>query len=114
MQAGSRARNTSCCSPRVERGTTFISSIGLPPTLTLSKAVQELKGNTSRWLNELEPPFIWQQGYSAFSVSQSQRQTVIDYIDRQAEHHAKWSFEQEYLALLKKSGIAYDERFVLG
>jgi len=88
--------------------------IALPPTLPLSKAVQEFKGNISRWLNELKPPFAWQQGYSAFSVSQSQRQTVIDYIDRQAEHHAKWSFEQEYLALLKKSGIAYDERFVLG
>jgi len=88
--------------------------VGLPATLTLSKAVQELKGNTSRWLNELKPGFGWQQGYSAFSVCQSQRQTVIDYIDGQTEHHAAWSFEQEYLTLLKKSGIAYDSRFVFG
>src|SRR5208337_1596466 len=55
-----------------------------------------------------------QEGYSAFSVSQSQRKTVVDYIDHQAEHHAKWSFEQEFLTLLKKSGISYDPRFVLG
>ena len=88
--------------------------VALPPTLALSKAVQELKGNASRWLNEVKPGFAWQQGYSAFSVSQSQRQVVIDYIDRQTEHHAKWSFEQEYLTLLKKSGVAYDERFVFG
>ncbi len=85
----------------------------LPPTLTLAKVVQELKGNTSRWLSE-RSRFAWQQGYSAFSVSQSQRKTVVDYIDRQAQQHAKWSFEQEFLTLLKKSGIPYDPRFVLG
>jgi hypothetical protein len=46
-------------------------------------------------------------------VSQSQRKTVVDYIDRQAEHHAKWSFEQEFVTLLKKSGIPYDPRLYL-
>ena len=88
--------------------------ISLPPTMPLAKAVQEIKGNTSKWLNGLGARFAWQEGYSAFSVSQSQRQRVIDYIDGQAEHHKKWSFEQEFLTLLKKSGIAYDERFALG
>src|SRR3954447_25878910 len=57
--------------------------ISLPPTLSLAKAVQELKGNTSRWFNELKPGFAWQQGYAAFGVSQSQKQVVIDYIDNQ-------------------------------
>ncbi len=57
--------------------------IALPPTVALAKAVQELKGNTSRWLSEIGRPFAWQQGYSAFSVSQSQRETVIRYIDNQ-------------------------------
>ena len=88
--------------------------VSLAPALPLAKVVQELKGNTSRWLNELKSQFAWQQGYSAFSVSQSQRKVVIDYIDGQTEHHAKWSFEQEFLTLLKKSGIAYDPRFVWG
>lgn len=86
----------------------------LPPTLPLAKVIQEIKGNTSRWLNELGTRFAWQEGYSAFSVSQSQRKTVIDYIDGQVEHHKKWSFEQEFLTLLKKSGIPYDARFVFG
>jgi len=85
--------------------------ISLPPTLALAKAIQDIKGNTSKWLGAR---FAWQEGYSAFSVSQSQRQRVIDYIDGQAEHHKKWSFEQEFLSLLKKSGIPYDERFVFG
>ena len=78
-----------------------------PPT----KAIQDIKGNISKWLGSR---FAWQEGYSAFSVSQSQRQRVMDYIDGQAEHHKKWSFEQEFLALLKKSGIPYDGRFVFG
>ncbi len=85
--------------------------ISLPPTITLAKAIQDIKGNTSKWMGLR---FAWQKGYSAFSVSQPQRQRVIDYIDGQAEHHKKWSFEQEFLSLLKKSGIPYDERFVLG
>jgi putative transposase len=88
--------------------------ISEPPTLALAKAIQEIKGNTSKWLNQMGARFAWQEGYGAFSVSQSQRQRVIDYIDCQEEHHKKWGFEQEFLLLLKKSGIPYDERFVFG
>ena len=51
---------------------------------------------------------------AAFSVSQSQRQVVMDYIANQVQHHQKHSFEDEFLALLKKSGVAYDPRFVFG
>jgi REP element-mobilizing transposase RayT len=88
--------------------------LSLPPTLQLAKAVQEIKGNSSKWINELGSRFAWQEGYSAFSVSQSQRKIVISYIDGQEQHHKKWSFEQEFLTLLKKSEIAYDERYVFG
>ena len=82
--------------------------------LPLAKAVQELKGNSSRWLHEHGHQFAWQEGYGAFSVSQSQRQTVIDYIANQAEHHKKWSFEQEFMTLLRKANVKYDPRFVFG
>ena len=88
--------------------------ISLPPTVTLAKAVQELKGKYVALAQRSVAPFAWQQGYSAFSVSQSQRQRVIDYIDGQTEHHAKWTFEQEFMTLLKKSGVPYDPRFVFG
>ncbi len=86
----------------------------LPQTITLARAMQELKANTSRWLRETCRDFQWQEGYGAFSVSQSQRATVTEYIATQAEHHRRKTFEQEFLALLQKSGISYDPRFVLG
>jgi putative transposase len=86
----------------------------LPQTMTLAKAMQELKANTSRWLREISSKFQWQEGYGAFSVSQSQRATVTDYIANQAEHHRTRSFEQEFTALLERSGIQYDLRFVFG
>ena len=88
--------------------------IAVPPILPLAKVMKELKGSSSRWLHEHGHRFAWQEGYGAFSVSQSQKQTVVDYIDGQAEHHRKWSFEQEFMTLLKKSGIEYDPRFVFG
>jgi REP element-mobilizing transposase RayT len=88
--------------------------MAVPPVVPLAKVMKELKGSTSRWLREQGRHFTWQEGYGAFSINQSQRQTVIDYIAGQAEHHKKWSFEQEFMTLLRKSGIEYDARFVLG
>ena len=88
--------------------------IGIPPVLPLAKIMKELKGNTSHWFHEHGHRFAWQEGYVAFSVNQSQGQTVIDYIDGQAEHHEKWTFEEEFMTLLKKSGVEYDPRFVFG
>ena len=86
----------------------------LPQTITLSKAMQELKANTSRWLRETSSKFQWQEGYGAFSVSQSQRETVARYIANQEEHHRARTFEEEFTALLQKSGIDYDPRYVFG
>jgi len=79
-------------------------------SLALSKVVQDLKGNSSRWLGEHSVRLAWQEGYGAFGVSQSQKEVVADYIGHQAEHHRKWSFEQEFMTLLRKSGATYDER----
>ena len=86
----------------------------LPQTITLAKAMQELKANTSRWLRETSRTFQWQEGYGGFSVSQSQRATVTEYITNQAVHHQSRSFEQEFTAMLQRSGIPYDPRFVFG
>ncbi len=82
--------------------------IGLPPALTLAEVVQKLKANSSRWLGENRVQFEWQKGCGGFSVSPSLLATVRAYIRNQAEHHKKRSFEDEFLALLKKSGVAYD------
>ena len=86
--------------------------LALPPAMPLAKAVQELKGNSSRWLNESIRGFAWQRGYGAFGVSESRRESVIAYIAGQEEHHRRWTFEQEFLTLLRKSKIEFDRRFV--
>jgi len=86
----------------------------LPATIPLSKAIQTIKACSSKWLNEKVKNFAWQEGYGAFSVSASQTPDVIRYIENQAVHHAKRSFEQEFLGLLKKYGIKYDPAHVLG
>jgi len=88
--------------------------LALPTTMTLSKAIQDLKAHTSRWMKEQLPLFIWQEGYGAFGVSESQRQAVSAYIAAQEEHHQKWTFEQEFLTLVRKAGIEPDVEHLFG
>ena len=88
--------------------------LALPPTVTLSKVMQDLKGNSSRWLNQRGTKFAWQEGFGAFSVSQSKKQIVADYIANQPEHHRTWTYEQEFTTLLRKSGVAIDSRRMFG
>ena len=88
--------------------------IQIPPVLTLSKAVATIKANSSRWANDEGQKFAWQQGYAAFSVSVSVIPAVIRYIRNQAEHHKKLDFAAEFVALLKKHGIAFDPKYVFG
>ena len=86
--------------------------IVIPPTLPLAKAVQYSKGSSSKWINQAGTPFAWQEG--AFSVSASQTQDVVRYIQNQRAHHARRSFEHEFLGLLEKYGVSYDSQYVLG
>jgi len=88
--------------------------IALPAAMPLAKAIQELKGNSSRWLNQHGFAFAWQEGYAAFSVSPSNKRAVMEYIAGQPRHHEKRSFEQEFVAMLRKSEINYDPRFIFG
>lgn len=88
--------------------------LALPTTMTLSKAVQDLKAHTSRWMKEQVPVFTWQEGYGAFGVSESQRRVVSEYIAAQEAHHKKWSFEQEFLTLVRKAGIEPDLEHLFG
>jgi len=89
----------------------------LPPTIPLAKTVQILKSCSSKWLNDTAAAgkdFAWQEGYGAFSVSASQTEDVIRYIQGQAAHHTRRSYEEEFLEFLKKYGIEYAPKHVLG
>jgi REP element-mobilizing transposase RayT len=82
--------------------------IAVPPAMALSVAIQKLKANSSRWMGEQRLTFEWQKGYAAFSVSSSLVEAVTNYIRNQEQHHRVRNFEEELIALLKKSGINYD------
>jgi putative transposase len=86
----------------------------LPANISLASAINIFKTNSSRFLHKRGLEFQWQNGYGAFSVSGSQLDKVTAYIRDQPDHHKKMTFEQEFLVLLKKSGIPYDPKYVLG
>ncbi|MGD1022751.1 MAG: IS200/IS605 family transposase [Candidatus Sulfotelmatobacter sp.] len=88
--------------------------IALPPDVPVSKAIQVLKANSSRWLHEHGLDFAWQEGYGAFSVSSSNRSVVKDYIEHQPEHHQQRSYENEFEAMLRKSGMPFDPNDAFG
>ena len=89
--------------------------LSIPATMPLAKALQLLKGGSSKWLNEVTGGrFAWQEGYGAFTVGISQLPDTIRYINSQQEHHQKRSFQEEFLAFLQKHGIAYDPKYVWG
>src|SRR5438477_3078518 len=88
--------------------------LSLPSSLSIAKALQLLKGGSSKWVHDTFPEhrlFGWQVKYGAFSVSVSQLEKTIDYIRTQEPHHRKMTFQDEFLALLKRHHIAYDERY---
>jgi putative transposase len=89
--------------------------IGLKPSMRISDIVREIKNNSSNFINNnawLSNHFSWQEGYGAFSYSQSQFGRVIDYIKNQKQHHQKRTFRQEYLSFLKKFNISFEEKYL--
>jgi len=91
--------------------------LSVPPKIVFSNALQHIKGNSSKWVHDTFPGLewdSWQQGYGSFSIGISQVEDTIAYIQNQKEHHAKKTFQEEFLAFLKKHGIEYEERYVWG
>jgi len=81
----------------------------------LSDIMEKVKANSSKWINEnrfVRGKFEWQRGYGGFTYSRSQRNDVIQYIMNQEKHHGSKSFKVEYLEMLKKFEIEYDERYI--
>jgi REP element-mobilizing transposase RayT len=89
--------------------------VSIKPNIAISDLVRDIKANSSKWINENEfvrGKFQWQEGFGAFSYAQSQLDNVIAYINNQEQHHQKKTFKDEYLTLLQKFDIEYDEKYL--
>lgn len=89
--------------------------VSLPKKIDLPELIGDIKRDSSSWMKEQDKQFAdfyWQKGYGAFSVGQSQVNTVINYIKSQKEHHARQDFQSEYRSFLQQCEIEFDERYV--
>lgn len=89
--------------------------MGLRPAMALADLVREIKADSTNFINKkkwVRGRFSWQEGYGAFSYGHSQLDTIIRYIRNQETHHRRRSFKDEYLNLLKKFDIAFDDKYV--
>jgi REP element-mobilizing transposase RayT len=86
----------------------------VPPKIAVANGVALLKANSWKWIGEQVRSFSWQEGYGVFSVSASNVDAVVRYIQNQPTHHRKVSFEDEFRAMLRKHGVEYDPKFVFG
>ena len=89
--------------------------IGMKPSIALSDLVREIKNNSSTFINEKKwvmGKFNWQEGFGAFSYGHSQMDAVVKYVQNQEEHHTKKTFKEEYLELLKKFHVEYDQKYL--
>ena len=87
----------------------------LPRTVSQAQVVEQIKKASSKWIKALDARyhgFFWQRGYGTFSVSPSQLDNVLQYIEEQQEHHRTRAFQEEYRELLRKHGVDFDERYV--
>jgi putative transposase len=88
---------------------------GMNPTIALSDVVREVKASSSKFINEekfVRGKFYWQEGFGAFSYSRSQIDAVAKYILNQEQHHSIKSFKDEYVALLNRFEVEYDDRYL--
>ncbi|HJZ83154.1 MAG TPA: IS200/IS605 family transposase [Pyrinomonadaceae bacterium] len=89
--------------------------IGLKPAMALADLVREIKADSTSFVNEqqfVHGRFSWQESYGAFSYGHSQLDTIIRYIQNQERHHQRRSFKDEYMTLLRKFDIAFDDKYV--
>jgi len=90
--------------------------VGYKPHQLIPDLLQDIKGSSSGWINSrnlVKGKFRWQEGYGAFSYSHSHIDNVVKYIMNQEQHHKKRTFGEEYIELLKKFNVVYDEKYIL-
>ena len=91
-------------------------AVGYKPHQLIPELLKDIKGYSSKWINEkkfVRGKFNWRAGYGAFSFSHSHIDRVVKYINNQEQHHKKQTFREEYIQLLKKYNILFDEKYIL-
>ncbi|MFV0553216.1 MAG: IS200/IS605 family transposase [Mangrovibacterium sp.] len=89
--------------------------VGMTPTISPSKFMQKIKGNSSKWINDcnlLNGGFAWQTGFGAFNYSQSHKDRVVKYILNQEKHHKTESFQTEYIKFLESFQVQYNDQYL--
>jgi REP element-mobilizing transposase RayT len=89
--------------------------VGFKPTILISDFVKEIKVESNQFINDkkwVKGKFSWQDGYGVFPYSHSQLDTVIKYVLNQEIHHQRKTFKQEYLSLLEKFGVAFEDKYL--
>jgi REP element-mobilizing transposase RayT len=89
--------------------------VGMNPDMALSDLVRDVKAGSTNFINKegwFKGRFCWQEGYGAFSYAHSQIAVVAQYIENQEKHHAKRSFKEEYLDMLKKFNVDFNEKYL--
>jgi putative transposase len=112
---GHHANEAGCQSARVGGWIDHVHLLcGLSRTVTVAQLIEVLKRETSKWIKKRAADldiFGWQNGYGAFSVSPSNVDQVVEYIDRQPKHHGGMTFQKEFRIICAKHGIEIDERY---
>ena len=91
--------------------------VGVTPNTAISDLVRDIKANSTKFINRKQwvvGRFEWQEGFGAFSYARSQLDAIVNYIRNQEKHHSRKTFREEYLDILKRFNIPYDERYVFG
>ena len=89
--------------------------LGLRPAVSVSELMKIVKAKSSKYINDhslTANRFEWQEGYGVFSYRQRDVDQIYKYVQNQEAHHAKQSFHEEYLELLKEFEIGYDEQYI--
>jgi REP element-mobilizing transposase RayT len=87
----------------------------IPPSINISDVMRNVKVSTTKWIKHnfsVGKDFEWQEGYGAFSVSASNKDVLLQYIKNQEQHHKGYDFREEFLLLLQKHGVQYDEKYL--
>lgn len=90
--------------------------ISTKPNCNLSALVRDIKANSSKWINEkqlINGKFQWQNGFGAFTASQSGVKPVIRYIENQEQHHKTKTFQEEYIRFLDEYEVVYEPEYLL-